>query len=537
MATQFSELQKLLINVGKGKCDVFIKKHVNAAWEGPTETGELPVFNIDAGINDVYYNKIVFLQDYNAIYTKGTFFGYNGDLKASFEASFEDLVEGLKTGLSANGITVKYNPNATDGPAIETTVEAAKYNKDSDTWDNPDNVVTASEVQTYVEDYVKTAVDAAAVTAMEYKGGLTQAGFDAFANVEDKKSLDGNVYVADEQITLKPATETEKAVIAEKGDTIIVHCYKKDEVDTLDYVVIERNVDNTVTASGNFKQNQILVAADNNQTAQTTGYFLGSDATTYTAFGTQNTLATEVATAAYVVGKLGELDASVTYNANVNNYVSYSYNQTDGLITYVNVGLKVAEYTYTEASEDTPATFTYNTYGLIDHNVLNDAISYLDGKIDAVDCEVTTLTTVADSDYFSVTEDSTDKTDNDRNYTIELNVVSLGDAVGMTYDEATGKWSAPKGSSAVNGLASAADVANELVSDEKVIAAALNDHEGRLDVLEAFADDINGTIQNQLVIGEVTVDGLTATPTKEGLVNVQLLVDVINALDPWEDYE
>lgn len=527
MATQFSDLQKLLINVAEGKCDAFIKAHVNAAWDGTAS--ELPSFT--AAETDAYYNKVVFLKKYNAIYTKGTFFGYNGDLRAN-----------LKNGISANGITVKYNPDATNGPAIETTVVAATYNKDSDTWDNIDNVVTASEVQTYVKDYVKTAVDAAAVTAMEYKGGLTQTGFDAFASVPDKKSLDGNVYVADEQITVKPATETEKAVIAEKGDTIIVHCYKKDEVDTLDYVVIERNVDNTVTASGNFTQNQILVAADNKQTAQTTGYFLGSDATAYTAFGTQNTLATEVATAAYVVGKLGELDASVTYNANVNNYVSYSYNQTDGLITYVNVGLKVAEYTYTAGSEDTPATFTYNTYGLIDHIILNDYITYVGDQItqlqEYVDNVDHSYITVAHSgDYVTVTPELTTPGSNDYTYTVSVVTKTLGDAVGMTLG-ADGKWYAPDGITVVeDGLATAADVANELVNDEKVIAAALNDHEARLNVLEAFADDINGTIQDQLVIGEVTVTGLTAEATTPGLVNAELLANVINALDPWQDYE
>lgn len=518
--TQFSELQKLLINVAENKCDAFINAHINKNW--PTQESEanpipstLPEFDVEAGENDVYYNKVVFLKKYNTIYTKGTFFGNTWDLQNS---------------ISANGITVKYDPTQNK---IVTTVDAAKYSDGA--WSGTmTNVVDAQSVKDYVDDFVKTAVDAAAVTAMEYKGGLTQAGFDAFANAEDKQLLDGNVWVAEEVITISATVK------AEKGDTIIVH-YDESLENKLDYVVIERNVDNTVTASGNFTQNQILVAADNKQTAQTTGYFLGSDVTEYTAFGTANTLATEAGTAAYVVGKLGELNAEVTYNANVNNYVSYAYNQTDGLITYVNIDLKVAEYTYTAGSEGTLSTFTYNndadSYGLIDHEILNNYMSYVSDAIGALDMDhsVTTLTEV-DNDYLKVEENSGADDDNDYNYAISLNVVNLSDVVGMTYDETTGTWVAPEGSSLKNGLANAADVANELISDEKVIAAALNDHEARIDTLEDFVGDINGTIQDQLVIGDVTVNGLQVEETTYGLVNTTLLVSVINALDPWGEY-
>lgn len=64
---------------------------------------------------------------------------------------------------------------------------------------------------------------------------------------------------------------------------------------------------------------------------------------------------------------------------------------------------------------------------------------------------------------------------------------ALGDAVGMTKD-ADG-WHAADGSVTTDGLASAADVAAELVADEEVIAAALNAHEERLDSLEAVELD------------------------------------------------
>lgn len=516
IATQFSELQKLLINVGKGKCDAFIKTHVNAAWEGPTETGKLPEFNIEAGINDVYYNKVVFLKDYNAIYTKGTFFGYNGDLKASFEASFEDLVEGLTKGLSANGITVKYNPDATDGPAIVTSVAAATYDTDSDTWDDIDNVVTASTVQTYVDTKVASAV-ATATAAMNYCGTITETSF----NTIKAAASNGDVYVVKGNFTIN---NTEKF---EDGDLVI---FAKEGEAAATYTVVERNLDGAVTADSNFTANQILVAAGNNKTAYTTGYKIGGN--TFATTGSY--IATEAGVTAKITSVIEALDNPE--QTGTGTHITYTFHTTDG-ITYINnITPILAEYSVsTNALGETTLDNT-GVDGLVDNNALNTVIGYLDGKINAVDCEVTTLTEVSDSDYFSVTEDSVD-TDNDHNYKIELNVVNLGDAVGMTYDEATGKWSAPQGSQAKNGLASAADVANELVSDEKVIAAALNDHEARLDVLEAFADDINGTIQDQLVIGDVTVDGLTVTPTEEGLVNVELLARVINALDPWEDYE
>lgn len=436
--TQFSELQKLLINVAENKCDAFIKTHINAAWEGPTETGELPEFNIAEGIDDVYYNKVVFLQKYNTIYTKGTFFGYNGDLKT-----------GLQNGISANGITVKYNPDATDGPAIVTTVVAATYS--NKTWNNPDNVVTGSTVKTYVDEQVATAV-AEAAAAMEFKGSINSA---SELSKEQGTANNGDVWVVGTEFTVTSGDNTKTF---EKGDLII---FRKVGPAT-SYIVVQKDIDGAVvkdTSWSGILTNERIAVATGSNTIKPTSYTIGG--ATFADSGNSYILATEAGVMAYVTSAIGAID--------------------------------------------------------MDHSV-------------------TTLTPVSDNDYYSVTETGADD-DNDYNYEIELNVVRLSDAVGMTYDETTGKWSAPEGSSVEDGLASAADVANELVSDEKVIAAALNDHEARIDALEDFVGDINGTIQDQLVIGEVTVDGLIATKTNDGLVNADLLVSVINALDPWQDYE
>lgn len=517
MATQFSDLQKLLINVAEGKCDAFIKAHVNNAWpvgDNVERPSELPEFT--AGENDTYFNKVVFLQKYNAIYTKGTFFGYNGDLKASFN----DLVDGLKTGLSANGITVKYNPDATDGPAIETTVVAATYDKDSDTWEDIDNIVTASTVQTYVDTKVAGAV-AEATAAMNFRGEINEGTF-----TEKQTNADnGDVYVVGTGFTRGSQN-------FESGDLVI---FRKDDDDAAaSYTVVERNLDDAIVKDGELTEltsGQIVVASGKS-TVKTTGYTIGGASLSATESG-EYILATEAAVDEAIRDAIDAIDE--TKSTHTGTYITYSYSTANGITWVENIDPILAKYEVTTNELGETTLDNIGKDGLVDNNTLNTVIGYLDGKINAIDCEVTTLTEVEGDDYLKVTES---KTGNDRNYKIELNVVNLGDAVGMTYDEATGKWSAPEGNpSAKNGLASAADVANELVSDEKVIAAALNDHEGRLDVLEAFADDINGTIQDQLVIGEVTVDGLKAEVATAGLVNAQLLVDVINALDPWEDYE
>lgn len=517
MATQFSELQKLLINVAAGKCDAFIKAHVNNTWpvgDNVERPSELPEFT--AGENDTYFNKVVFLQKYNTIYTKGTFFGYSGDLKASFD----DLVEVLTTGTTANGITIKYNPDATNGPAIETTVVAAEYDKEAKTWKNIDNVITGSNVKTYVDAQVAGAV-AEATAAMNFKGSIDNA-----ADLVKQQGLadNGDVFVVGTDFT-----SGEKQF--ESGDLII---FRKDGARTT-YTVVQKNLDGAVekdiTWSGVLESEKVAVAIGANK-VKPTSYTLGGG-TFATTGDSSYILATEAGVTAAISGAIDAIDEPKS--THTGTYMTYAYSTTNGITWVESIDPILAEYKVTTNERGETTLDNTGKDGLVDNNALNTVIGYLDGKINAVDCEVTTLTEVDGDDYLKVTES---KTGNDRNYEIELNVVNLGDAVGMTYDEATGKWSAPEGNpDAKNGLASAADVANELVSDEKVIAAALNDHEARLDVLEAFADDINGTIQDQLVIGDVKVTGLKAEVATAGLVNADLLVSVINALDPWEDYK
>jgi hypothetical protein len=557
-----NSLQKLLVNVPSASCDKFIKQYINSDWDGTVDTvaNTVALPEVAANHDTAYDNKVVFLAKYHAIFTQGALFGYDKD----FHNILRDLIAGVIVGESTNkGIKVTTKLTYEGEKLVVTNtvdVTPTTYNS-NDGWSNTEmtNVIDAQSVKNYVDHEVKTAVDAAAVTAMEYKGGLTQADFDGFANVEDKKSLDGNVWVAEEVITVKPATETEKAVIAEKGDTIIVH-YDESLESKLDYVVIERNVDNTVTVGdiNKYTAGQVLVAGDD-QTAVTTGYEIGSDDTT--AFGTAYTLATEVAVSAAISSAIDAIDEAKS--THTGTYVTYAYSTTNGITHVDSIDPILSTVTVTDG------VLSSASVGLVDHNALNTVIGYLDGKINAVDCEVTTLTEVSDSDYFSVTEDSENKTDNDRNYTIALNVVSLGDAVGMTYDEATGKWSAPEGSTAVNGLASAADVANELINDEKVVAAALNDHEARLDAIENDIDNLGETITSSFealdgtatatdansyvsvtineVDGKLTNEGSSLTVqygtvdadlqvTANGLIDAAQLANVLNNINLWETF-
>lgn len=143
-------------------------------------------------------------------------------------------------------------------------------------------------------------------------------------------------------------------------------------------------------------------------------------------------------------------------------------------------------------------------------------------------------------------------------YEVSAKTTSLGN-VNLTFDETTKKWSAPESVSTATGLASAADVATEIVNNERVIAAALNDHEKRIKTLEAVdvvetsvAGDIyvNVTDANEpapgvertnndrdytisLTVSEYTgADG--AKQLSEGLVDNTALKSVLE--DLWETF-
>ena len=100
------------------------------------------------------------------------------------------------------------------------------------------------------------------------------------------------------------------------------------------------------------------------------------------------------------------------------------------------------------------------------------AVSETDGKIEVTRANLPTLSVKTGSEQFAAVN----------NHEVEIKTTALN-TVGLTKTEA-GKWQAGTADAKSTGLATAADVAAEIVSDEEVIATALNDHETRLKTVE-----------------------------------------------------
>lgn len=100
------------------------------------------------------------------------------------------------------------------------------------------------------------------------------------------------------------------------------------------------------------------------------------------------------------------------------------------------------------------------------------AVSETDGKITVTRADLPTLSVKAGSEQFAAVN----------NHEVEIKTTALN-TVGLTKTEA-GKWQAGTADAKSTGLATAADVAAGIVSDEEVIATALNDHENRLKTVE-----------------------------------------------------
>lgn len=104
------------------------------------------------------------------------------------------------------------------------------------------------------------------------------------------------------------------------------------------------------------------------------------------------------------------------------------------------------------------------------------AVSEEDGKITVTREDLPTLSVKAGSEQFVAVD----------NHAVEVKTTALN-TVGLTKNTDSGKWEAGKTDAKSTGLATAADVAAEIVSDEEVIATALNDHENRLKSVEGKA--------------------------------------------------
>ena len=146
------------------------------------------------------------------------------------------------------------------------------------------------------------------------------------------------------------------------------------------------------------------------------------------------------------------------------------------------------------------------------------------------------------------------------NHEVEIKTSALG-SVGITFEN--NKWTAGTATSET-GLATAADVATEIANDELVIAAALNDHEARLQTAEndittaksdiaalKAEDKVHTTVANNtgnyvkvstnantkvVTVAEHVVTLANATASNTGIADANDVKTYIDTYDFWETY-
>ena len=146
------------------------------------------------------------------------------------------------------------------------------------------------------------------------------------------------------------------------------------------------------------------------------------------------------------------------------------------------------------------------------------------------------------------------------NHEVEIKTSALG-SVGITFEN--DKWTAGTATSET-GLATAADVATEIANDELVIAAALNDHEARIQTAEAdittakadiaalkAEDKVHTTVADNtgnyvkvstnasskvVTVAEHVVNLADATSSNTGIADANDVKTYIDTYDFWETY-
>ena len=146
------------------------------------------------------------------------------------------------------------------------------------------------------------------------------------------------------------------------------------------------------------------------------------------------------------------------------------------------------------------------------------------------------------------------------NHEVEIKTSALG-SVGITFEN--DKWTAGTATSET-GLATAADVATEIANDELVIAAALNDHEARIQKAESdittaksdiaalkAEDKVHTTVANNtgnyvkvstnadtkvVTVAEHVVTLANATASNTGIADANDVKTYIDTYDFWETY-
>ena len=178
------------------------------------------------------------------------------------------------------------------------------------------------------------------------------------------------------------------------------------------------------------------------------------------------------------------------------------------------------------------------------------AVSQENGKITVTRADLPTLSVKTGSEtYVGVA-----------NHEVEIKTSALG-SVGITFEN--NKWTAGTATSET-GLATAADVATEIANDELVIAAALNDHEARIQKAESdittaksdiaalkAEDKVHTTVADNtgnyvkvstnasskvVTVAEHVVTLANATASNTGIADANDVKTYIDTYDFWETY-
>ena len=178
------------------------------------------------------------------------------------------------------------------------------------------------------------------------------------------------------------------------------------------------------------------------------------------------------------------------------------------------------------------------------------AVSQTDGKITVTRADLPALSVKTGSEtYVGVA-----------NHEVEIKTSALG-SVGITLEN--GKWK-PGTATSDTGLATAADVATEIANDELVIAAALNDHEARIQTAESdittakadiaalkAEDKVHTTVADNtgnyvkvstnasskvVTVAEHVVTLANATSSNTGIADANDVKTYIDTYDFWETY-
>ena len=190
--------------------------------------------------------------------------------------------------------------------------------------------------------------------------------------------------------------------------------------------------------------------------------------------------------------------------------VAVKYKQENGKVTISDVSVTETSALFTPAAEDTSLDLSVGNASAL---LTGESISAIKNYVDAValaNQETITIKTGSE-DYLTV--------DASNDHEIGVKVTTLGEAVGLTKN-GDGTWVTPEGVTTVApGLATAADVAAEIVADERVIAAALNEHEiaikglenKEITVLPSLSNITDLSTGSTNATGELTVNGSIIT--------------------------